>query len=325
MKKVRSTVLITLMILLFGCTNIDTDDTIDTPDEVTGAQIDIIDTQEQACENCEEYKHKYYKLVELTTESSKENTETQNQEDDVICTTCEETSSLDNDQLVGSSSEVSYFTTITQGDVETHLGIRTIRWFEVVEMTDERLMMQINRELGKAATSWIKGVVVPENVRASVLISANNRFLSMKMGYDTGNYQRKHLYYVYITIDIQSGNRVFLNDLIRVDNEFATLFHSGDIVQPVFYAHDDFDIDGHTENLVQGLSRMTKVEVLEVLEQCSIDKADKEYNDRSREFYNSSFYVEPGKLIIVIPKGVISYRLAINTDDIEDFLLVPKW
>jgi hypothetical protein len=320
------------MILLFGCTNIDTNDTLNTHDEITGAQVEILGSQEQACENCEEYKYKYYKLLELTTESSKENTETQNQENEVICTTCEEASineasTIDNNQLSGSSSEVSYFTTTRQDDVETHLGISAVRWFEVVEMTDDRLMMQINRELCKAATSWIKGVVNPSNIMYQNLdlICANDRFLSMRMGYDTDNYVFKHLYYVYITIDIQSGNRVFLNDLIRVDNEFATLFHSGDIVQPVFYAHHEFDIDGHTENLVRGLSRMTVEEVLEALEQCSIDKADREYNDRLGEFISPSFYVEPGKLIIVIPRGANLVRYAINIDDIEDFLLVPKW
>jgi hypothetical protein len=309
---------------MVGCINTTVNETFDAPDEIIGAHVEIIDKQEPSCENCEEYKYKYYKLLELTTESRKENTETQNQEDEVICTTCEEASSLDNDHLVGSSSEVSYFTTITQDDVETQLGIRTVRWFKVVEMTDERLMMQINRELGKAATSWIKGVVHPENVRFPTLISANNRFLSMRMGYDTEGYVWKDLYYVYITIDIQSGNRVFLNDLIRVDEKFASLFRHGGIVQPVLYA-DSFAYGSTIENLEGFLSKTTVKEVLEKLEQCSIDKADREYNDRLREFISPSFYVEPGKLIVVIPGGANLLRFAINTEDIEDFLLVPKW
>jgi hypothetical protein len=294
-------------------------------DEIIGVQVEIIDTQEPTCELCEEYKYKYLKFLEFTTESRTENTETQNQDDEVICVTCEEASInelllIDKTQFTGISGKANYLLHIRRDDVVTELGESELMWFNVIGIEDSSLESKINRELGKAATSWIKGGINPKNVYSTFLICNSDRFLSVMMQHDNGEVRMMMEFYcVYITIDVQSGNRVFLNELIRVDEEFATLIHNGDRVHSTSHGSG---LTASGSNEIP--SHWTVEKVLEKLEQCSIDKADREYSDMF-EFFSSSFYVEHGKLVIVLTGGTEQIHLAINTDDIEDFLLVPKW
>jgi hypothetical protein len=71
---------------------------------------------------------------------------------------------------------------------------------------------------------------------------------------------------------------------------------------------------------------MTFDEIMNWLGECSVDKANWDYERFITDLtVSASFYVEPGRLIIVFPVSDFYVRFAIHTEDLEDFLLVPMW
>ena len=89
-------------------------------------------------------------------------------------------------------------------------------------MPDEFSSIQdtINDNLKEAMTSWVRGRVTgAEDVRLTVTchseryLSAYNEFVYISRRTDRFN--------DYVTIDMSSGQRVFLKDLVEINEEFA--------------------------------------------------------------------------------------------------------
>jgi len=200
----------------------------------------------------------------------------------------------------------------------------------VSDMENEKKLEKrdkINETLIYAATSWF---TVDEKMQYSEknlpdILCHTDRYLSLKnkYGFKGGRWS-----YVedFITVDLQTGERVMLNDLVEINDVFVDLLRNGDIIIAGGFMGVD-DPDHGTENLRKIFREKTFDEVLNILEQCSCNNLyyatnySEEYAGDISYFNRHNFYVRPGKLVI----SYMMDEIIINLDDIEDFLKVPKW
>ena len=135
-----------------------------------------------------------------------------------------------------------------------------------------------------------------------------------------------------VVIDVQKGERVFLNDLIEINDEFLDLLYDGsvlygsDTITP--FSWYELPVKGH-----EAIRKQSREELFAALEECSTPLSEfSHYEDlySSKFFWHSYFHVANGKLYIMFgfPMGYgygIDTGIMLYTDDIEEFLKVPKW
>jgi hypothetical protein len=124
-----------------------------------------------------------------------------------------------------------------------------------------------------------------------------------------------------------SGKRVFLNDLLEINDAFVELLRWQHIAQS---SGDSEFFDGNPENLWNMLTEMSSDELFKRLSDCSKDQNQIisegyfpiEESIGSLVFRNT-FYIEPEKLVLVL--GGRDKRVTLHLNDIEDYLKVSKW
>ena len=139
----------------------------------------------------------------------------------------------------------------------------------------------------------------------------------------------------YITIDMQTGQRVMLHDLIDLSDEFIHLLHTGRIVRGFDY--DMAFLDYSSEFLWSWIEEMSFEELRERVDGISMTMMDALDSARNRPTLcpisdalarieeRNNFYIAPGRLVLVFWRGSIEYHLTIHLDDIADYLLVDPW
>lgn len=197
---------------------------------------------------------------------------------------------------------------------------------QIENMPDEFSSIQdtINDNLKEAMTSWVRGQVTgAEEVRLTVTchseryLSAYNEFVYISRRTDRFN--------DYVTIDMSSGQRVFLKDLVEINEEFAEFLRNNqDIIKEGPNSFWQFPPDLK--------KRYTTSELLEELNKCSYTQEEViqegyypvEGSIGSLLFRNS-FFVREGMLVITLYQGGDERFVTLDVDDIEDFLKVDKW
>ena len=190
---------------------------------------------------------------------------------------------------------------------------------------------RINDIVIEALTSWIvESEQVKENVLARLpntiqIFNHSPRYLSFLSFFE--NYPdptRGHFpgisIWDFITIDVQSQQRVFLHDLIDVNDEFVNHLKTQDIARAIVghFTGDAFDFERESENLWLWFEEMSFDEMRERIEEMSLTMQE-------AGIYRNNFYIEPGRLMMMFHHSNWVAFFAICIDDIACFLLVDPW
>lgn len=181
----------------------------------------------------------------------------------------------------------------------------------VDDMENEELQKKINIILRNEALSWIVDKMLPtdNNIKLPSILFHSDRYLSVVNEYHY-YYPRSYCIYDYITVDLTTGERVFLDDLVDVSDEFINYLRTDEKYEKEF-TWTDFET--------------TK----EQLEQCSMTQQEIMANSGTHTsliyYYRDSFYLKNGKLVIMQEGRLEDEGIEIDCNDIEQFLKVEPW
>ena len=206
-------------------------------------------------------------------------------------------------------------------------------WFPSVAMfNNEELAEKINKSIIEASTSWASERVLSLNGLEGwypIIYFHSDRYLSYECTYYYTPHGGNDGFDHDVTIDVQTGKRVMLDDLIDVNDAFIDLLHKGSIVYGISvyensYAENAGYISEHVKSTTSDkVRKMSRDELVEFLMGCSIDISEySQDSDLGRFIYNYSFHVESGRLFIEKKRKLL---ILLYLDDIEEFLKVPKW
>jgi hypothetical protein len=138
-------------------------------------------------------------------------------------------------------------------------------------------------------------------------------------------YKSKNMDFIndYITIDLLTGQRVFLSDLVEINEEF------------IKYLQENTDkVKEPPHPLWQGvpdLNEYSHIELLEELNKCSYTQEQVIQNGYfsisdsiGSLLFRNSFFLRKGMLVIILEQGGESF-ITFDVDDLEPFLKVNKW
>ncbi len=182
-----------------------------------------------------------------------------------------------------------------------------------------------NYSIALAMISWVKGKVLLATSVDLEIYCHSDRYLSFANIFE---YSDRRIDYIrdYITIDIKTGERVMLNDLVEINEEFVKHIRENNIATSSNRAER---FDSVPENIWEFLNEMSTDELLKKLETCSYTQEQVIQNgyfdiDESIEalVLRNSFYLRDDKLIIVLNEDI---HVIFNLEDISDYLKVEKW
>lgn len=193
-------------------------------------------------------------------------------------------------------------------------------------MPDEAVTEIANKNIQKAMTSWISGKIVePSTVDLSIYCHSE-KYLSFVNSF---KYVSRRTDYIndYITIDMKTGKRVMLNDLIDVNEAFVKHIQEDNIVKASEYSVET--LDTVEERLQEYLKEMEPSDLLKKLEECSLTQEqiiEAGYAPIDETIgpllFRSSFFLQNNTLVIILDGEVY---VTIPLDNITDFLKVEKW
>ncbi|WP_313585046.1 hypothetical protein [Lacrimispora sp.] len=195
---------------------------------------------------------------------------------------------------------------------------------QIKDMPEERLPFEdtINQNITKAMTSWIGGKIINVDSVDLTITCHSNRYLSFVNSFI---YESNHVDIIndYVTIDMLTGQRVYLNELVELNEDFVKYLqeNSSKVKEP-------------PQPLWQGipdLNEYTSSELLEELKKCSYTQEeliqDGYYSleeSIGSLLFRNSFFLRDGMLVIILDQGGESF-ITLDVNDIEDFLKVNKW
>ncbi|MDL2302212.1 hypothetical protein LJC58_07650 [Lachnospiraceae bacterium OttesenSCG-928-D06] len=194
---------------------------------------------------------------------------------------------------------------------------------QIEDMSKETASLEdtINTNIKEAMTSWIEGKIFNVDSVDLTITCHSSRYLSFVNSFV---YESNQVDVIndYVTIDILTGQRVYLCDLVEINEEFVT------------YLQENPDkIKTPPQPLWQGidLSEYSPSELLEALDKCSYTQEELIRNGYysieesiGSLLFRNSFFLRNGKLVITIEQGGESF-ITLDVEDIEDFLKVDKW
>lgn len=207
---------------------------------------------------------------------------------------------------------------------ENNVGYKIIK---VEHMSDYSLEQKINASIDYAMTSWISEYILYADTANLQIYSHSTNYLSF-LNYL--KFQDKDTYYVhdYITIDLKTGERVMLDDLVEINEEFVEYIQNNNCNTKTI---NDARYSPHPDTLKE----YTTEELLQELKECSVSRQEAIDNQDSAKknihkplsMRRNSFYLRDNQLVIVIayPTGLRESHYAFNLDDISEFLKVEKW
>lgn len=192
----------------------------------------------------------------------------------------------------------------------------------VVEMKDKELLQRIQKTIEQQSLYWapeeqIRGFKECMTSRGNAICYSSDRYLSLYNVYVT----ETSMFELYFTVDMQTGEAVYLDDLVTVDEELAERFLDRDIVQSDRWG------EFHNQNPVTGEQEQADeasiAYMLEKLQECCRG-CDKKGSDWGRTEY---FYIRNNRLYIseVMMNGYNTVSYYVTLDQLEDKLKVEKW
>lgn len=185
-------------------------------------------------------------------------------------------------------------------------GIETLVTYPYVyEMTDDVLRDTINENLETVFLDWL-----PEKIRLydCALVSVeydSNNLLSVGVTYEKLD-DPFTWFDIYHTIDMRTGEILYLDDIVEVDEEFVDLLRTDGVIHPANYP------------CPEDASSLDKEHLLEDLQECC------EPYDSNNYYRKSTFYLRNNRLYFTAIFSDIDI-FYVELDDIEDKLKIEKW
>ncbi|PPK81376.1 hypothetical protein BXY41_104178 [Lacrimispora xylanisolvens] len=195
---------------------------------------------------------------------------------------------------------------------------------QIKDMSEERLPLEdaINQNIIKALTSWIGGEIFKVDSVDLTITCHSTRYLSFVNSF---TYDSNHVDVIndYVTIDMLTGQRVYLNDLVEINEDFAKYLQENlskvkEPPQPLWQGIPD-------------LNKYTSFELMDELIKCSYTQEELIQNGYysieesiGSLLFRNSFFLRDGMLVIIIYQGGESF-VTLNVNDIEHYLKVNKW
>lgn len=192
-------------------------------------------------------------------------------------------------------------------------------------MFDATLSDTVNDNIIDSTTGWIDGKAKNFDTAKLYIYFHSNNYLSFvnSLGYEG---VRIDCIDDYVTIDVNTGKRIMLNDLVEINEEFVKYIQKSNVAKG---SRRKAQYNNAPKDLWEYLNEFTTDELLEELKKCSYTQEqviqDGYYPiDKSigSLLYRNSFYLQNNKLMIVLNNNIYMTFLL---DDISDFLKVPKW
>ena len=192
----------------------------------------------------------------------------------------------------------------------------------VKDMINFDFQNTVNDNIEMAMTSWVGGRVVhADRVNLSITCHSS-RYLSFINSFIYES-RRVDVINDFITIDMQTGQRVFLNDLIEINEEFARFLQVNQHKiktppEPMWQAPPDLFLFS-TSELLEELYKCSYTE-----EQWIEDGYYSLDDSIGSLIFKNSFFLREGQLVITIEKGGEGY-ITLDIADIDRFLKVEPW
>lgn len=187
---------------------------------------------------------------------------------------------------------------------------------DIAYMPDGELWEKVTANMRNCFVEWMPVSVFNNAVSdGSYIMLDTNKYLSIENGYkiDVPDY----ITYLYIcnTLDMQTGEVLYLDDFIQVDMGFVNAIMQEGIAK--------LDIPGgisgeETYYTAEMLEWVKKESVLANLKECSVPYNEDNYSGKP------TFYLRENRLYL---KYVFSDQseIYVELDDIEEYLIVEKW
>jgi hypothetical protein len=192
-------------------------------------------------------------------------------------------------------------------------------------MLESSIQEVANKSIKDSMTSWISGKAVNASAVYLDIYCHSPQYLSFLNSLE---YTGHNFDYIndYITIDMKTGKRVQLDDLIEINEEFVDYIQNNSIIQKSINPER---FGGTPEYLWEYLNKFTRNELLEELYICSKTQEQviqEGYYTIAESIgsiiFRNSFYLQNNKLIIVLDGDK---HITFFLDDIINFLKVEKW
>lgn len=193
------------------------------------------------------------------------------------------------------------------------------------EGQSSRLEEKINETLYNASASWISKAFVKANktICQPMVFCHSSGILSVGQFYEMGNYSTNN----YITVDLMTGEQIFLDDIITDLKELARVLHEGEIMTASRNAFT-LDQDEADAAVRESLREKDPSEIEEMLRQCSLEQKQfplvtaEQESELPYVHERPNFYLQGGEL--VIEEGEWHNKIILKYKDIE-YLLGDKY
>lgn len=195
---------------------------------------------------------------------------------------------------------------------------------QVREMEDEQLQQKINESF-MMVMPYMRSVWLPEADYTSYETTIHlqtPKYLSVEYHFETYyavNSMMLNSVTVGVTVDMETGEAVYLDDLVRLDEEFAEYFIKKDVARREKWSV--WTAEEMTELANEIYADMGAVSVLRIFMDLSKEKESRDYEVHIRG--GIYFYLEEGCLVYNHGDGLV--RTRIDLKDIKDFLKVEMW
>lgn len=230
-------------------------------------------------------------------------------------------------------TETSYEVYVSQYTLSTGY---TMKVFQVSDMKDMTLENKVNESLNSKLYILEEPWFSPENISENkpIIHYQTDRYLSVEYSFEylAAYYWGTPSWHHCVTVDMQSGEVIYFDDLIDLSEAFAKKVKYDSVLHMEGYSlwmEEDCTV------LANRYAR--KLEIESILNAFKNFTHDFLYGDHYREngydmvyshdpsIYQTAFYLEEGKICFTVPYDSAYEIEWIMLDDIEDHLKVPKW
>ena len=195
------------------------------------------------------------------------------------------------------------------------------QYCQISGLNDKKKEEQINQALKEGATSWTIEKIIHARAQEPYVVFQSDRYLTVSYFFEfpSGDHP---FFNVIVTIDMQEGKRVWLNDLVDTNIDFVKKLRDEDIaVARDLFTEEQKTADERERSFLKGHSyEELSMELLSCSE--DVDEYIAKWNVFPSQ---NTFYIsESGKLEIVFG-GPPTHGISLDLDDIEEFLKVEKW
>ncbi|MCL2610816.1 MAG: hypothetical protein FWE02_03960 [Defluviitaleaceae bacterium] len=229
--------------------------------------------------------------------------------------------------------EASYFRELRTEPAEIEIywfgGVAPFYIPQIIGLEDEAFQKKLNENIVHEIFYWIG-----ENIRYFIFLDVevifkSNQYLSLsQIVYNPRGRHNADFHTMYTTIDMQTGQRVFLDDLIIVNDDLINLFWKGKIVK--IHEEVSFHTGNDLEFVHAWISEMSYEKIYRILHEPSERPPRLPYtgyisNYRATLFLHHSFFLEHNRVVIVDRRFPPFAGFVLSLDDISQFLKVSKW